>query len=71
MGVTANPRCDVQKCFVVVCKRNHFEILNSCKPLQNIVNVEALYASMVYMLDTQKTRLIETVLFRTHIICIG
>ena len=47
MGVTANPRFDVQKCCVVACKRNHFDFLNSCKPLQNIVNVEALYASMV------------------------
>ena len=41
MGVTANPRFDVQKCCVVVCKRNHFDFLNSCKPLQNIVNVNA------------------------------
>ena len=47
MGVTVNPRFDVQKCCVVACKRNHFDFFNSCKPLQNIVNVEALYATMV------------------------
>ena len=27
MGVTANPRFDVQKCCVVACKRNHFYFL--------------------------------------------
>ena len=41
MGVTANPQFDVHKC--CVCKRNHFDFFNSCKPLQNIVKVEALY----------------------------
>ena len=49
MGVTANLRFDVQKCCVVAYKRIHFDFLNSCNPLQNIVNVEALhlYATMV------------------------
>ena len=48
MGVIANPRFDVQNAVYVACKRNHFEFLNSWrKPLQNIVNVEALYATMV------------------------
>ena len=47
MGVTANPRFEEQKCCVVACKQIHFDFLNSCKPLQNIVNVEALYATMV------------------------
>ena len=54
MGVTANPRFEVQKCCVVACKRNHFEFLNSCKPLQNIVNVEALYATMVLYVGCSK-----------------
>ena len=53
MGVTANPRFDVQKCCVVACKRNHF-VLNSCKPLQNIVNVEDLYATMVVYVGCSK-----------------
>ena len=49
MGITAKPRFDVQKCCVVAYKRNHFDNLNLCKPLPNIVNVEALhvYAIMV------------------------
>ena len=49
MGVTANPRFDVQKCCIVAYKLNHFDFLNSFYPLQNIVNVEALhvYATMV------------------------
>ena len=49
MGVTANPQFDVQKCCVVAYKRNHFDFLNSCNPLQNIVNVDAqhVYATMV------------------------
>ena len=74
MGVTANPRFDVQKCCVVAYKRNHFDFLSSCKPLQNIVKVEALhvYATMVlYMLGAKKNRLIETVLLSTHNICFG
>ena len=49
MGVTANLRFDVQKCWVVAYKRNHLDFLNSCNPLQNIVNVDAqhVYATMV------------------------
>ena len=49
MGVTANPRFDVQKCCVVVYKWNHLDCMNSCNPLQNIVNVDAqhVYATMV------------------------
>ena len=49
MAVTVNPRFDVQTCCVVVYKRNHEDFLNSCNPLQNIVNVEAqhVYATMV------------------------
>ena len=27
---------------VIACKRNHFDFWNSCKRLQNFVNVEAL-----------------------------
>ena len=54
MGFTANPRFDVQKCCVVACKRNHFDFLNVCKPLQNIVNVEALYATMVLYVGCSK-----------------
>ena len=45
---------DVIKCCVVACKRNHFDFLNSCKPLQNIVNVEALYATMVLYVGYSK-----------------
>ena len=37
MAVTA-----LQKCCVNACKGNHSDFLNSCEPLQNIVNVEAL-----------------------------
>ena len=47
VGVTANPRSDMYKSCVVACKRNHLDFWNSCKPLQNIVNVESLYATMV------------------------
>ena len=54
MGVTGNPRFDVQKCCVVACKRNHFDFFYSCKPLQNIVNVEALYATMVLYVGCSK-----------------
>ena len=54
MGVTANPRFDVQKYCVVAYKRNHFDFFNSCKPLQNIVNVEALYATMVLYVGCSK-----------------
>ena len=54
MGVTASPRFDVQKCSVVACKRDLFDFLNSCKPLQNIVNVEALYATMVLYVGCSK-----------------
>ena len=54
MGDTANPRFDVQKCCVVACKRNHFDYFNTCKPLQNVVNVEALYATMVLYVGCSK-----------------
>ena len=49
MGVTAKPQFDMQICCVVAYKLNHFDFLNSCNPLQNIVNVEALhvYATMI------------------------
>ena len=49
MGVTGNLQFDVQKCCVVAYKRNHLDFLNSCNPLQNIVNVDAqhVYATMV------------------------
>ena len=57
MGVTANPRFDVQKCCVVAYKRNHLDFLNSCNPLQNIVNVDVqhVYATMVFMLGAKIT----------------
>ena len=55
MGVTANPRFDVQKYCIVACKRNQFDFFfNSCKPLQDIVNVEALYATMVLYVGCSK-----------------
>ena len=56
MGVTANTRFDVQKCCVVAYKRNHFDFLNLCKPLQNIVNVEAqhVFATMVLYVGSLK-----------------
>ena len=43
----------MQKCCVVAYKRNRFDFLNSCKPLQNIVNVEALhvYATMLLCVE--------------------
>ena len=53
-GVTANPRFDVQKCCVVACKRNHFEVLNLCKPLQNTEMLAAIYAAMVLYVGCSK-----------------
>ena len=54
MGVTANPRVDVQICCVVACKQNHFNFLNSCESLQNIANVESLYATIVLYVGYSK-----------------
>ena len=54
MGVTANPRFDVQIFCVVACKQNHFNFLNSCESLQNIANVESLYATIVLYVGYSK-----------------
>ena len=54
MGVTANPRFDVQKCCVVACKRNHFYFFIRVNLYKIIVNVDALCETMVLYVGCSK-----------------